>query len=44
MQVLSRFRNVLMICDELRRIGGDMFAIDGCEQHGNAFKSWKGAQ
>ena len=43
-QILPLFRNVLMICDELRLIGGDMFAIDGCKLPGNASKSWSGTK
>jgi transposase len=43
-QILPLFRNVLMICDELRLIGGDMFAIDGCKLPSNASKSWSGTK
>jgi len=39
-QIVPLFRNVLLICDELKLIGGDMFAIDGCKLLCNASKSW----
>ena len=41
-QIVPLFRNVLLICDELKLIGGDMFAIDGCKLLCNASKSWSG--
>ena len=43
-QVVPLFRNVLMVCDELKLIGGDMFAIDGCKLPSNASKSWSGTR
>jgi transposase len=43
-QIVPLFRNVLLICDELKLIGGDMFAIDGCKLPGNASKSWSGTK
>ena len=43
-QIVPLFRNVLMVCDELKLIGGDMFAIDGCKLPGNASKSWSGTK
>lgn len=43
-QVLPLFRNVLLICDELKLIGGDMFAIDGCKLPSNASKAWSGTK
>lgn len=43
-QIVPLFRNVLMICDEMKLIGGDMFAIDGCKLPGNASKSWSGTR
>jgi len=36
------FRQVVMVCDELGLIGGDMFAIDGCKLPSNASKEWSG--
>lgn len=33
-----------MICDELKLMGGDMFAIDGCKLPCNASKSWSGTK
>ena len=43
-QILPLFRNVLLICDELNLIGGEMFAIDGCKLPGNASKAWSGTK
>jgi transposase len=43
-QIVPLFRNVLMVCDELKLIGGDMFAIDGCKLPSNASKSWSGTK
>jgi transposase len=43
-QILPLFRNVLLICDELKLIGGDMFAIDGCKLPSNASKAWSGTK
>jgi len=43
-QIVVLFRNVLIICDELKLIGGDMFAIDGCKLPSNASKSWSGTK
>ena len=43
-QIIPLFRNVLLICDELKLIGGDMFAIDGCKLPCNASKSWSGTK
>jgi transposase len=43
-EVVPLFRNVLMVCDELKLIGGDMFAIDGCKLPSNVSKSWSGTQ
>jgi transposase len=43
-QIVPLFPNILMICDELKLIGGDMFAIDGCKLPSNASKSWSGTK
>jgi len=43
-QIVPLFRNVLLICDELKLIGGDMFAIDGCKLPCNASKRWSGTK
>ena len=37
-EVLGLFRDVLLICDEMKLIGKDMFAIDGCKMPSNASK------
>jgi uncharacterized metal-binding protein len=43
-QVLGLFRDVLLICNEMRLIGKDMFAIDGCKMPSNASKKWSGTK
>ncbi len=41
-QIVDLFVQVLMICDEMKLIGREMFAIDGCKLPGNASKQWSG--
>jgi transposase len=43
-EVLVLFRDVLLICDEMKLIGKDMFAIDGCKMPSNASKEWSGTK
>ena len=43
-EVLGLFRDVLLICDQLKLIGKDMFAIDGCKLPSNASKEWSGTK
>jgi len=43
-EVLELFRDVLLICDEMKLIGKDMFAIDGCKMPSNASKEWSGTK
>jgi transposase len=43
-EVLGFFRDVLLICNELKLIGKDMFAIDGCKMPSNASKEWSGTK
>ena len=43
-EVLELFRDVVLICDEMRLIGKDMFAIDGCKLPSNASKEWSGTK
>jgi transposase len=43
-EIVALFRNVLMICDDMRLIGRDMFAIDGCKLPSNAAKEWSGTK
>jgi transposase len=40
--VKDLFSQVLLTCDSLGLIGGDMFAIDGCTLPSNAAKEWSG--
>jgi len=43
-EVIHLFRNILLICDEMKLIGRDMFAIDGCKLPSNAAKEWSGTK
>lgn len=43
-EVLGLFRDVLLICDKMKLIGKDMFAIDGCKMPSNASKEWSGTK
>jgi len=43
-EIIHLFRNVLLICDEMKLIGRDMFAIDGCKLPSNAAKEWSGTK
>jgi transposase len=38
------FTEVLLVCDELKLIGGKMFAQDGCKLPSNASKEWSGTK
>ena len=43
-EVFGLFRDVLLVCDEMKLIGKDMFAIDGCKMPSNASKEWSGTK
>ncbi len=43
-EVISIFREVLLICDEMGLIGREMFAVDGCKLPSNASKEWSGTR
>lgn len=43
-EIVTLFRNVLMICDAQGLIGREMFAIDGCKMPSNASKEWSGTK
>ena len=43
-EVGALFREVVLICDELGLIGGDLFAVDGCKLPSNASKEWSGTR
>ena len=38
------FSEVLLVCDEMKLIGGKMFSIDGCRLPSNAAKEWSGTK
>ena len=38
------FAEVLIVCNEMKLIGGRMFAIDGCKLPSNASKEWSGTK
>jgi transposase len=40
--VKELFMQILLKCQELHLIGGEMFAIDGCKLPSNAAKEWSG--
>ncbi|MBN2769200.1 MAG: IS1182 family transposase, partial [Spirochaetes bacterium] len=41
-EIYPVFLNILMVCDEMGLIGGEMFALDGCKFSSNASKEWSG--
>jgi transposase len=41
-QILPLFRDVLLICEEQKLLGGTFFALDGCKLPSNASKEWSG--
>ncbi|MDE2088944.1 MAG: hypothetical protein KGJ12_02870 [Gammaproteobacteria bacterium] len=43
-EIVTLFRNILLICDAQRLIGREMFAIDGCKLPSNASKEWSGTK
>ena len=43
-EIALLFRQVVLICDELGLIGGELFAIDGCKLPSNASKEWSGTK
>ena len=38
------FCEVLLVCNEMKLIGGNMFAVDGCKLPSNASKEWSGTK
>jgi transposase len=43
-EIVSVFRDVLLVCDELGLIGREMFAVDGVKLPSNAAKQWSGTR
>jgi transposase len=43
-EIQKIFTEVLYFCNELKLIGGNMFAIDGCKLPSNASKEWSGTK
>ena len=41
-QILPLFRDVLLVCEEQKLLGGTFFALDGCKLPSNASKEWNG--
>jgi transposase len=41
-QILPLFRDVLLVCEEQKLLGGTFFAFDGCKLPSNASKEWSG--
>jgi hypothetical protein len=42
--IVSVFRDVLLVCDEMGLIGREMFAVDGVKLPSNASKEWSGTR
>ena len=43
-EIIVLFRNVLLLCSEMKLIDGSMFAVDGCKMPSNASKEWSGTK
>jgi hypothetical protein len=43
-EIVTLFRNVLIVCDQMKLIGQEMFAIDGCKLLSNASKQGSGTK
>lgn len=43
-EVEKLFLEVLLVCDDMKLISRDMFAIDGCKLPSNAAKEWSGTR
>jgi transposase len=41
-EVLPLFRDILLVCDELKLLGGTSFAVDGLKLPSNVSKHWSG--
>jgi len=41
-EVLPLFRDILLVCDQLKLLGGTSFALDGLKLPSNASKHWSG--
>jgi transposase len=41
-EILSLFRDILLVCDEQQLLGGTVFALDGLKLSSNASKQWSG--
>jgi len=43
-EIIDLFLEILLICDEMRLIGKEMFAVDGVKLPSNASKEWSGTK
>jgi len=43
-EIIDLFLEILLICDEMRLIGKEMFAVDGVKLPSNASKEWSGTR
>lgn len=43
-EIVSVFRDVLLVCDEQGLIGKELFAVDGCKLPSNASRTWSGTK
>jgi transposase len=39
-EILPLFRDVLLVCEEMKLLGGTLFALDGCKLKSNASPQW----
>lgn len=42
-EIVPLFCNVLLVCEEMKLLGGTLFALDGCKLPSNASKKWSGS-
>jgi transposase len=42
-EIVPLFCNVLLICEEMKLLGGTLFALDGCKLPSNASRKWSGS-
>jgi len=41
-QILPLFKDILLVCEDQKLLGGTFFALDGCKLPSNASKEWSG--
>jgi len=43
-EIMSLFRNILLMCEEMELLGGTKFSLDGIKLSSNASKEWSGTK